>query len=272
MEKPVLSLVPSGTAHRVVGNRAVALPGVTVDILTTRKIELEQWELRRFHDPYWRLYWPLIAGGIVEIGGKETPLIPGSVYLIPPHTTFSTSTHQPFAKWYAHFNLGPLADRAAPGIYQFPITPEMRRLMQKLTKPASEIHRFPWHSILWVTEAVQCLPDSVWEQQRLDARVLTAMEFMNTHLSLKLTAEQIAKYAGLSVRNLNHLFQQELQQAPMRVLLDYRLDEACRLLRHGDTSIDEIAEQCGLINRHYLSRMMRQYRNTSPAAYRNEML
>ncbi|SKB06200.1 Helix-turn-helix domain-containing protein [Prosthecobacter debontii] len=271
-ETSVLSLVPAGAAHRVVGNRAVALPGVTVDILTTRKIELEQWELRRFHDPYWRLYWPLGAGGIIEINGEETALQPGHVYLIPPHTTFSTRTRQPFAKWYAHFNLGPLADRAAPGIYQYPITAEMRSLMQKVTLPSSEKIRFPWHSILWVTEAVQCLPDSVWEQQRLDPRVLTAMEFMNTHLSLKLTAEQIAKYAGLSVRNLNHLFQQELQQAPMRVLLDYRLDEACRLLRHGDASIDEIAEQCGLINRHYLSRMMRQYRNTSPAAYRNEMV
>lgn len=272
MEKPVLSLVPAGAAHRVVGNRAVALPGVTVDILTTRKIELDQWELRRFHDPYWRLYWPLIEGGVVEIGGVETELLPGHLYLIPPHTTFSTSTRQPFAKWYAHFNLGPRADRAAPGIYRYPITEDMQRLMQRLVQPLDEKHRFPWHSILWVTEAVQCLPASVWEQQRLDPRVLTAMDFMNTHLSLKLTAEQIAKYAGLSVRNLNHLFQQELQQAPMRVLLDYRLDEACRLLRHGDTSIDEIAEQCGLINRHYLSRMMRQYRNTSPAAYRNEMM
>lgn len=271
MEKTVLSLVPSGTAHRVVGNRAVALPAVTVDILTTRKIELEQWELRRFHDPYWRLYWPLIAGGVVEIGGQETALMPGHIYIIPPHTTFSTRTRQPFAKWYAHFNLGPLADRATPGIYAYEITPDMRRHMENLARPAAEKIRFPWHSILWVTEAVQCLPASVWEQQRVDPRVLSAMEFMNTHLSLKLTAEQIAKYAGLSVRNLNHLFQQELQQPPMRVLLDYRLDEACRLLRHGDTSIDEIAEQCGLINRHYLSRMMRQYRNTSPAAYRNEM-
>ncbi len=271
-ENTVLSLVPAGSAHRVVGNRAVALPGVTVDILTTRKIELEQWELRRFHDPYWRLYWPLSEGGIVEIDGQETALIPGRVFLIPPHTTFSTRTHQPFAKWYAHFNLGPLADRAAPGIYQFPISPEMRRVMQKLERSAADKIRFPWSCILWVAEAVQCLPVNVWEQQRLDPRVLTAMEFMNTHLSLKLTAEQIAKYAGLSVRNLNHLFQMALQQAPMRVLLDYRLDEACRLLRHGDASIDEIAEQCGLINRHYLSRMMRQYRNTSPAAYRHEML
>lgn len=92
---------------------------------------------------------------------------------------------------------------------------------------------------------------------------------MSAHLSVKLTAEQVAKFAGLSVRNLNHLFQQELKQSPMRVLLDYRLDEACRLLRGDEFSIEDIAEQCGLVNRHYLSRMMRQYRNTSPASYRN---
>jgi transcriptional regulator GlxA family with amidase domain len=132
--------------------------------------------------------------------------------------------------------------------------------------------RFPWVSIQLVTEVLQRLPGSVWEHQRLDPRVLKAMEFMNQHLGLKLTADQIARHSGLSVRNLNHLFQQELQQPPMRVLLDYRLDEACRLLRHTDDSIEDIAEQCGLVNRHYFSRMLRQYRNTSPAAYRQESL
>lgn len=67
------SVVPIGAAHRVLGQRTVALPGVTLDILTTRKIELELWELRRLNDPYWRLYWPMREGGIVEIDG-EIPL------------------------------------------------------------------------------------------------------------------------------------------------------------------------------------------------------
>ena len=198
----------------------------------------------------------------------------GQVYLIPPHTTFSTTTTRPFTKWYAHFNLGPTADRAAPGIYPLPVTPRMRSLLKgliKLGKCQKDV-RFPWNAIQLVVEAVQELPDSIWEKQRLDARVLTAMEFMHQHLGLKLTAEQVSRHAGLSVRNLNHLFQQELQQPPMRVLLDFRLDEACRQLRHTDDSIEAIAEQCGLVNRHYFSRMMRQYRNTSPAAYREESL
>lgn len=270
----ILSLVPSGSAHRVQGQRTVALPGVTVDILTTRKIELQQWELRRLNDPYWRLYWPTNDGGVVEIDGEATALKTGQVYLIPPHTTFSTTTTRPFTKWYAHFNLGPAADRAAPGIYPLLVTAHMRGLLKGLIKLGQHQQdvRFPWKAIQLVVEAVQELPDSVWEKQRLDARVQRAMEFMHQHLGLKLTAEQVSRHAGLSVRNLNHLFQQELQQPPMRVLLDYRLDEACRKLRHTEDSIETIAEQCGLVNRHYFSRMLRQYRNTSPAAYREESL
>ena len=272
-DKPsILSVVPAGSAHRVQGHRSVALPGVTVDILTTRKIELEHWELRRLNDPYWRLYWPMQEGGVVEIDGVSTVLKPGTVYLIPPRTTFSTTTRRPFSKWYCHFNLGPVADRAAPGIYAFPASAAHKSMLNELIKLGAKPQsvRFPWVSIQLVSEFVKKLPASVWEQQRLDARVLRAMEFMNQHLGLKLTADQIARHAGLSVRNLNHLFKEEVNQPPMRILLDYRLDEACRLLRHTDDSIEAIAETCGLVNRHYFSRMMRQYRNTSPAAYRQE--
>lgn len=268
----ILSVVPAGSAHRVQGHRSVALPGVTVDILTTRKIELQQWELRRLNDPYWRLYWPMQEGGVVEIDGTTTVLKPGTVYLIPPRTTFSTTTRRPFSKWYCHFNLGPVADRAAPGIHAFPAAAAHKSMLNELIKLGAKPQnaRFPWVSIQLVCEFVKKLPASVWEQQRLDARVLRAMEFMNQHLGLKLTADQIARHAGLSVRNLNHLFKEEVRQPPMRILLDYRLDEACRLLRHTDESIETVAETCGLVNRHYFSRMMRQYRNTSPAAYRSE--
>ena len=266
-----LSVVPSGSAHRVHGRRTVSYPSITVDILSTRKIELHEWELRRFTDPYWRLYCPLSPGGVVEIDHQFTPLTPGFLYLIPPNTVFSTTMRRRFTKWYAHFKLGRLADRASPGIYRFASSCEMKALVEQLDQSDPHI-RFPWLTIAFVSQALRLLPESVWEQQRTDARILKALDFMSAHLSLKITAEQVARFAGLSVRNLNHLFQTELKQSPMRVLMDYRLDEACRRLRGEESSIEEVAEQCGLVNRHYLSRMMRQYRNTSPAAYRDEQV
>lgn len=267
----LLSVVPRDSAHRVLGRRTVSYPSVTVDILTTRRIELREWELRRFTDPYWRLYWPLSAGGVVEINGVKMALMPGNLYLIPPHTIFSSTMRQPFSKWYAHFKLGRLADRAIPGIYRFAATPELHHTVSQLGN-ADPAVRFPWHTVQFVAEALRLLPDRVWTSQRLDPRVLKALDFLSAHLSLKITAGQIARFAGLSVRNLNHLFKLELNQSPMRVLLDYRLDEACRQLRTGGSSIEEIADQCGLVNRHYLSRVMRHYRNTSPAAYRDEQV
>lgn len=266
-----LSVVPNDSAHLVQGRRTVSYPSVSVDILATRKIELHTWELRRFTDPYWRLYWPLSAGGVVEMDGQVTPLTPGHLYLIPPHTTFSTTMRKRFSKWYAHFKLGRIADRATPGIYRFPATEELTGIITQFEENDPNT-RFPWLTIQFVSQALCLLPDSVWTRQQTDARVLKALDFMSAHLNLKLTAEQIAKFSGVSVRNLNHLFQQELKQSPMRALLDYRLDEACRLLRGDEASIEEIAEQCGLVNRHYLSRVMRQYRNTSPAAYRDEQV
>ena len=84
----------------------------------------------------------------------------------------------------------------------------------------------------------------------------------------KTSMEDVARAAGVSVRNLNHLFNQQVQMPPMRVLLDYRLDQACRLLRHSEESIEQIAEDCGFPNRYYFSRMLKQHRGTSPAAYR----
>ena len=265
----LLSVVPSGTEHRVHGRRTVSFPSVAVDILATRKIALSEWSLRRFADPYWRLYWPLGTGGAVEIGGLVTLLKPGRLYLIPPHTVFSTELRKPFSKWYAHFKLGRLADRAAPGIHEFKASTVMKDLVEMLEKQTAT-EPFPWLTVEFVTQALRLLPDSVWSRHKHDARVLKALDFMSDHLSFKLTSEQIAKHAGVSVRNLNHLFQAELNQSPMRILLDYRLEEACRLLRTSDASIDDIAEATGLVNRHYFSRMLRQYRSTSPAAYRKE--
>ena len=96
-DPPLQSVVPSGSEHRVQGRRTVSYPSVTVDILSTRKIELHEWELRRFTDPYWRLYWPLSPGGIVEINGELTPLTPGNLYLIPPNTVFSTTMRKRFS-------------------------------------------------------------------------------------------------------------------------------------------------------------------------------
>ena len=270
-----LSLVPEGSAHRVVGERSVMLPGITLEILTTRRIELESWILKGLNDPFWRLYVPAAGEAIVWFGEdedrSEIHLVPDQAYLIPPRTTLNSRNPVPFSKWYVHFTLGPAGDRASPGIFPVALTDQMKSALDQL-KEASAAQPFPWVTAGLVSEALGQLDPEVWTARRVDSRVERAMDFMYANLNRKLSSEDVARAAGLSVRNLNHLFHQQVQMPPMRVLLDYRLDQACRLLRHSEESIEQIAEDCGFANRYYFSRLLKQHRGASPAAYRKRQV
>ncbi len=269
-ESEIISLVPQGSPHRVVGERIVMLPSVTLEILSTRLIELETWTLKGLNDPFWRLYLPVSGEAVLwthhDQLESQTQLLPGHAYLIPPRTTINTSNSVPFSKWYVHFTLGPSGDRATPGVFPVELTASMQATLKQL--PHLTAAPFPWSTTSLVADALQQLPDEVWTQRQVDGRVEKAMDFMHINLTRKLTVDDVARAAGMSPRNLNHLFQQHLEMSPMRVLLDFRLDKACRLLRHDDASIEQIAEDCGFPNRYYFSRMLKQHRGTSPAAYR----
>lgn len=271
-KKQFFSLVPEGTPHQVVGEREVILPGVSLEILTTRKIRLERWNLNKLQDPYWRLYCPVSGSALVRFGeDSEMRLSPGNLYIIPPRTTFSSNNPEPFSKWYIHFVLGRSNGAAVPGVYRQSVTPALQSMIDALEK-----HRVStpclWQPASLVIQALSRLPSEAWSNQRLDHRVEKAIEFLHSNLSKKVTADDAARAAGVSVRNLNHLFRSQLRLSPMSVLLDYRLDKACRLLRHTDFSIEHIAEDCGFPNRYYFSRMLKQNRGISPVAYRKGQL
>lgn len=267
----IISLVPEGAAHRVIGDRQIILSSLSVEIWTTRLIELTAWELRGLNDPFWRLYIPTHGRAMIAtndgLGRSGTELVAGRAYVIPPHTTiFSEIIGEGFGKWYLHFSLGQRGDRVMPGVFPVELTSVMHDSMRDLSN--LEKRHYPWASLALVGEALRQLPETIWSLRKVDPRIEVAMHFISSNLSRKLTSQEVATAAGVSVRNLNHLFQQNLGKSPMNVLLDFRLNQACRLLRLSDASIDQIAEDCGFPNRYYFSRMMKQVRATSPAAYR----
>ncbi len=264
------SLVPEGSPHEVEGEREVMLPGMSLEILATRKIQLKQWNLKGLIDPYWRLYCPIEGSAVVNFKGQETELKPGFLYLIPPRTVFSSQNPEPFSKWYVHFILGRSDLLSLPGVYSQPVDDISAGFLDALESARGEPYN--WESASFVIHSLTNLPPSAWTDQKLDSRVEKAMEFLQSNLARKITADDAARSAGVSVRNLNHLFRSQVRMAPMSVLLNYRLDRACHLLRHSEQSIEQVAENCGFPNRYYFSRMLKQHRGISPAAYRKGQL
>ncbi len=267
---PFFSLVPDGSPHDVLGEREVMLPGFSLEIFATRKIRLQRWTLKNLVDSYWRLYCPVEGRAIIRYQGVPTELEPGHVYLIPPRTTFSAELAEPFSKWYVHFILGRADLLAVPGIYRLPTDSLTQSGLSLLAEGDPE--KSSWQAAVLVLHSLGRLPGSAWTDQKIDRRVARAMDYLQSNLARKISADDAARAAGVSVRNLNHLFRSHARMTPMSVLLDFRLDRACHLLRQTDLSIEQVAEQCGFPNRYYFSRMLKQNRGISPAAYRKGQL
>jgi hypothetical protein len=74
----------------------------------------------------WALYWPTAGRARMVHAGETHEVRKGTLFLLPPHTTFSTDCRAGFAKWYIHFDVTGVGDALRPGV--FPIRPSRRML------------------------------------------------------------------------------------------------------------------------------------------------
>lgn len=268
---------PPEVRHRILGERDADLPVGGIDVLMHRHVALREWALRRAKDSYWRLYWPLSRGGEITHEGQRTALLPGSLYLIPPNTSFDSETGRTLSKWYIHFTLhgGSPILAPIPGVYRLAPSRRMRALLSETCpkiRRSGPAPRAPhvWRVIELVALALSHAPARLWQDSTAHARLTSVLEHMDRAIAQKLTLAGLGRRAGLSPRALARSFCERTGFPPIRYLTELRLNHCFRLLRHSDLAIEEIAEQCGFANRFYLTRMMRKYRQTTPAAFRRQ--
>ena len=104
----------------------------------------------------------------------------------------------------------------------------------------------------------------------LSARQLAAVrELMEQRLADPLPIVDLAAAASLSVSQFTRQFRVSTGRSPHQYLLKLRLEQACRLLRTGSTSISEVAVDCGFSHQEHLTRVMRARLGTTPATLRH---
>ena len=108
-------------------------------------------------------------------------------------------------------------------------------------------------------------------QSRLNVnngRLLRAVEIMHANLEQPLSSKQIAAQANISIRQLERLFKQHLQQSPNQFYLQLRLEKVQHLLHQSDLSITDIATACGFNSVSYLARCYNKTFGCSPSQER----
>jgi transcriptional regulator GlxA family with amidase domain len=97
-----------------------------------------------------------------------------------------------------------------------------------------------------------------------NSKVLSIIELMELHLSEPLSLIEIADNVGLSRRQIERLFQQEMGRSPARYYLEIRLDRARHLLIQSSLPVVEVAVACGFVSASHFSKCYRELYARSP--------
>ncbi|MCO5146112.1 MAG: GlxA family transcriptional regulator [Aquamicrobium sp.] len=103
-----------------------------------------------------------------------------------------------------------------------------------------------------------------------NSKVLTIIELMEANLAEPLSLVEIAAHVGLSRRQIERLFSQEMGRSPARYYLEIRLDRARHLLIQSSLPVVEVAVACGFVSASHFSKCYRELYARSPQQERGE--
>ena len=95
-----------------------------------------------------------------------------------------------------------------------------------------------------------------------------AQSYIGNNYSYPITVEDVAAYVGISRSHLFRSFQNYMRKSPKEYLTEYRIKQACHLLKETGLSVSAIAYSVGFENNLYFSKAFRKQKGMSPSEYR----
>lgn len=103
-------------------------------------------------------------------------------------------------------------------------------------------------------------------------RLQQATDFIQAHLDEKITLTSIAQHLNLSVHYFCQLFAQSTGMPPYRYVLRQRIERAKQLLKtKPDSSLGQIALECGFANQSHFTNHFRKLTGITPRGYRQQL-
>lgn len=95
-----------------------------------------------------------------------------------------------------------------------------------------------------------------------------ALKYIEDHYCDPITIQEISDHLGINRSYLHRVFKTFTGVSIQSYLLDYRIRQACILLKSTDLSVRVIAHSVSFIDPLYFSRIFRQKMGVSPSEYR----
>ena len=264
-----------------------------------------RWQFERVISPFSRLY--LITGGDAWVfhNDRKYTLKPGYLYLIPSYTDSKYHCDHFMEQYYISF-----LDEMEEGlsIYEtLAFTYEVKaqaidyhlfkRLLQlNPDKPIKKIDpkaydnrsdllsfnlpetQQSWSDFMESQGVLLQLFSRFLANTTLDQekkiksyrRLAATIRFIHRNIKEKLTVEELAEQAYLHPDYFSRLFMSITGVRPIEYIQKVRMERAQLLLTTTNATVSEIAEEVGIPNVPYFSRLFKRNYNISPARYRTE--
>ena len=101
-----------------------------------------------------------------------------------------------------------------------------------------------------------------------DGRVTQVIKYINENYNQLSNIEEIAEHFYISKYHLCRIFNKNLGIPLIAYLNTIKIREACRMIKHGEGNLTEIAMQCGFNSSSYFCKVFKNEKGISPTEYR----
>lgn len=98
-----------------------------------------------------------------------------------------------------------------------------------------------------------------------------AVKYIQGNYAGNLNISDIANYVGIDRSQLYRVFKQNCSYSPQQYLIEYRLSQACTLIKTSDLSFQEISDAVGFEFCSHFYRVFRQHYGVTPSNYRKTL-
>lgn len=103
---------------------------------------------------------------------------------------------------------------------------------------------------------------------RNNIRIKQMLQLIHDNYAEELNISQIAAAASIGNSECLRCFKNTIGTTPIQYLRQYRLQRACQLLISTESSINDIASQCGFHDLSYFTKTFRECKGETPGEYR----
>lgn len=243
---------------------------------------LHQWGpgIRKFY-----LLHHVVSGkGIYKVGNKSYEIHAGNTFLIYPDTeiTYCADALEPWEYYWVGF----YGNDARMILKQTDFTKENPVILSDMDQDfehlfmeiynakgnqASSKIKMSGYLMLALSMLVDKATSTKLQNTSVALYIQKAAEYIAYNYSQKMTVHDMAEYIGISRSQLYRVFMESYQKSPEKFILEYRIGQACQLLKNSQLSIGSIGYSVGFEDSLYFSRAFKKIKGISPREYVRQM-